>query len=91
MNRLHTAAVATAVLTVFVGNLAHAQMLEALTRPQPGRSMRVTSGNSLDNSDSQPFAIGECKTIALLRGPGKIAHIWEFSDRKQWQAPEGAT
>jgi len=38
--------------------------------------MRASSGNAVDNSDSDKFAIGESKTIAVLDGPGKIAHIW---------------
>ncbi len=53
-----------------------AQSLESITRPQQGRSMRASSGNALDNEDSAQFAIGECKTIAQLTGPGKIVHIW---------------
>jgi hypothetical protein len=53
-----------------------AQILDAITRAQPGRSMRASSGNPFDNADSEKFAIGETKTIASLRGPGKIAHIW---------------
>lgn len=65
----------TVVLSVAVGR-TNAQTLEAITHPQHGRSMRVTSGNAQDNADSDKFAMGESKTIALLDGPGKIAHIW---------------
>jgi len=53
-----------------------AQTLDSITHPQAGRSYRASSGNPVDNEDSAKFAIGECKTIAHLRGPGKIAHIW---------------
>ncbi len=53
-----------------------AQSLDWLTRPQAGRSMRASSGNSVDNSDSARFAPGECLTIAHFTGPGKIAHMW---------------
>ena len=53
-----------------------AQSLESLTRHQPGRSMRASSGNAVDNSDSEKFAAGETKTIAQLEGSGKIVHIW---------------
>ncbi len=52
------------------------QSLDAITRPQRGRSMRASSGNPSNNSDSAKFAIGQTRTIALLEGPGKIAHIW---------------
>lgn len=55
---------------------ATAQMLDSLTQPQAGRSMRSSSGNSIDNSDSAKFAPGECQTIAHFQGPGKIAHMW---------------
>ncbi len=53
-----------------------AQSLQAITRPLAGRSMRVSSGNEVDNSDSAKFAIGECKTIAELDGPGVVQHLW---------------
>ncbi len=53
-----------------------AQTLESITRPQAGRSMRASSGNPVDNADSQKFAMGECRTIGHLVGPGKITHIW---------------
>ena len=55
---------------------ASAQMLDALTQPQAGRSMRASSGNSVDNSDSAKFGPGECLRIAHFKGPGKIAHMW---------------
>ncbi len=56
--------------------LLAAQTLESITQPQKGRSMRATSGNPYNNSDSMKFEIGETKTIGLLEGPGKITHIW---------------
>lgn len=52
------------------------QSLENLTKAQKGRSMRASSGNLIDNSDSEKFEPGETKTIAHLKGPGKITHIW---------------
>ncbi|MBN1123397.1 MAG: DUF2961 domain-containing protein [Sedimentisphaerales bacterium] len=65
---------------VFFGMIAVSegfpQSLESITLPQSGRSMRASSGNPFDNADSEKFSIGESKTIALLKGPGKIAHIW---------------
>ena len=59
-----------------VAPMLEAQTLESVTKPQKGRSMRATSGNPFDNSDSMDFGIGETKTIADLEGPGKITHIW---------------
>jgi len=38
--------------------------------------MRASSGNPANNADSARFAIGETRTLAHLKGPGKIAHIW---------------
>ena len=64
----------TLLISVEVRGLA--QTLESLTRPQAGRSMRASSGNRMDNSDSAKLAMGECKTIAVLKGPGEIRHIW---------------
>jgi len=55
---------------------AFSQSLDAITRPLRGQSMRATSGNLTNNSDSAKFAIGETKTIAHLKGPGQINHIW---------------
>lgn len=53
-----------------------AQTLESIIQPQEGCSMRASSGNPFNNSDSAKFDIGETKTIAELEGPGKITHIW---------------
>ena len=75
MSSRKTICLATILLAI-VGSQAEAQTLEAISRPQAGRSMRASSGNAVDNSDSDKFAIGESKTIAVLHGPGKIAHIW---------------
>ena len=63
-------------LTTALAMPAYAQSLDAITKPQQGRSMRASSGNARDNTDLERFAIGETKTIAHLQGPGKIAHIW---------------
>lgn len=54
----------------------YSQTLSDLTEPQEGKSMRASSGNPFNNSDSAKFKVGETKTIAVLKGPGKITHIW---------------
>ena len=64
------------LITVCLIAEGNAQTLEAITQRQKGRSMRASSGNPVDNADSEKFAIGEKKTIAHLEGPGKIQHIW---------------
>jgi|Deesub1362A_J573_1020465.scaffolds.fasta_scaffold00116_63 hypothetical protein len=59
------------------GHFLSAQnLLESLTKPQSGRTMRATTGNPVDNSDSLKIGIGETKVVALLPGPGEIKHIW---------------
>ena len=68
--------VSTVLLSLLLTSAALAQTLEAITRPHQGRSMRATSGNAENNSDSAKFDVGETKTIAHLKGPGKIQHIW---------------
>jgi len=60
----------------FLASPIGSQSLDKLTKAQKGKSMRASSGNLIDNSDSAKFAPGETKTIALLKGPGKINHIW---------------
>jgi len=67
---------AALLLLALVCIQGYSQSLDAITRPQAGRSMRASSGNAVDNSDSTKFATGETKTIALLKGSGKINHIW---------------
>ena len=52
------------------------QSLDSIALPQEGRSLRATSGNALDNDDSAELGRGEPRTIAHLRGPGRINHIW---------------
>jgi hypothetical protein len=58
------------------GSLCFSQTLDSITRPQSGKSMRASSGNPIDNADSEHFDIGQTKTIAHLEGPGEITHIW---------------
>jgi hypothetical protein len=63
-----------------------AQTLESITKPQDGKSMRVSSGNPFNNDDSEGFGKGETKTIADIEGPGRIVHIWlvPFSMNIRW-------
>jgi len=56
--------------------LSAQSILETLTKPLSGRSMRATTGNPFDNSDSLKIGKGETKVVALLPGPGEIKHIW---------------
>ncbi|MBN2475292.1 MAG: DUF2961 domain-containing protein [Pirellulales bacterium] len=74
--RKSTIAPAVMILTAALCNVGLCQTLESLTQPQEGRSMRASSGNAADNSDSEKFDVGQRKKIAHLTGPGKIAHMW---------------
>ena len=66
--------------------LLTAQTLESITQPQKGRSMRATSGNPYNNSDSMKFDIGETKTIADLEGSERVAstHLLEAVAYRTW-------
>ncbi len=65
-------------LALFFGCYSHGltQSLENLKSEQTGRSMRISSGNPFDNSDSEKLKPGETKIIAEMEGPGEIKHIW---------------
>lgn len=63
------------------------QSLTALTFPQEGRSMRATSGNTVDNNDEISLAKGETKTLGLLEGPGKITHFWLIGSSQDIRFP----
>jgi hypothetical protein len=57
-------------------NSIQPQTLTDLARPQEGRSMRASSGNPVDNNDAINLKAGETRTIAVLKGPGKVTHMW---------------
>jgi hypothetical protein len=56
-------------------SLLSGQDLNDLMRAQPGLSARASTGKLDENGDSIRLEKGESRTI-VLRGPGKIAHIW---------------
>ncbi len=64
------------VLGIYEGTICYSQSLDSISKPQSGRSMRTSSGNSTNNEDSIKLAPGETKVIAQLKGAGKITHIW---------------
>jgi len=55
---------------------SHAQTMESIKKPLRGQTMRATSGNPINNSDSWRFKPGETRVIANLKGPGEIRHMW---------------
>lgn len=60
-----------------VGALA-ADLLDDLTRPNPGVSQRASSGlyDPESNLDAHHVRPGENLLLADLRGPGEIRHLW---------------
>lgn len=57
---------------------AHADVLDAVTRQQPGQTRRFSSGlfDPESNQDAYHLAPGQRFTAAELEGPGEIRHIW---------------
>ncbi|HRZ93295.1 MAG TPA: hypothetical protein P5022_10345, partial [Candidatus Paceibacterota bacterium] len=55
-----------------------ADILDAVTRPQPGMTRRFSSGlfDPESNADAYHLAPGQQFTAADLDGPGEIRHIW---------------
>jgi hypothetical protein len=64
-----------------------AQSLKSLIHAQEGRSLRASSGNRLENQDAVRLEKGESKTIAVLEGPGNIAHIWLIANSRNIRYP----
>ncbi|MEN6560011.1 MAG: glycoside hydrolase family 172 protein [Acidobacteriota bacterium] len=67
--------IATAALAAVLAAALAAQDLNDLMKPQPGRSMRASTGDLTENEDAIHLDKGESRTI-ILQGPGKIEHIW---------------
>jgi hypothetical protein len=66
-----------------MGSPSWAQSLEALARPQAGRSMRATSTQRDDdgsfahgNRDNSRVKPGETKRLLEADGPGTVTHLW---------------
>ncbi len=74
--RTHPILPGLVALLLATGTQAAAQTLEAISQPQEGVSKRASSGNLENNEDSAKFAMGQCRTLAELTGPGKITHMW---------------
>ncbi len=64
-----------------------AQSLKSLIHAREGRSYRASSGSRLENQDAIRLDKGESKTIALLAGPGNIAHIWLIANSRNIRYP----
>jgi hypothetical protein len=80
---LAAAVLAFAALAAALG----AQDLNDLMKPLPGRSMRASTGNLGANADAIRLEKGESRTVAVLAGPGKIAHIWFIANSMDIRYP----
>ncbi|HET6202407.1 MAG TPA: glycoside hydrolase family 172 protein [Planctomycetota bacterium] len=73
--------------------LAQDSFLDPLTRLGEGRSRRVSSASPdpESNRDNLRVAPGETRTLAELKGPGVIRHVWlTFPEaRPSWLAEKG--
>ena len=67
-----------AVLVVLAGATAAADVLDEITRQQPGVTKRHSSGlfDPESNADAYHLAASQRITVAELEGPGEIRHIW---------------
>lgn len=76
-----------AALTAGLAPCLAAQDLNDLMRAQEGRSMRASTGKFAENGDAIRLEKGESRTIAVLPGPGKIAHIWFIANSMDIRYP----
>jgi hypothetical protein len=67
-------------LLILASSSVKPSVIEDLAKPRDYESCRVSSydrwGGNGDGSQGNPVKIGEVRTIADIRGPGEIAHIW---------------
>jgi hypothetical protein len=66
---------------------AAGQDLKDLMHAQEGTSARASTGKLGANGDSIRLEKGESRTVALLNGPGKIAHIWLIANSMDIRYP----
>jgi hypothetical protein len=66
---------------------AAGQDLKDLMRAQEGISARASTGKLAENGDSIRLEKGESRTVAVLKGPGKIAHIWFIANSMDIRYP----
>jgi len=68
-------------------SLRAGQDLNDLMRAREGTSARVSTGKFAENGDAIRLEKGESRTIAILQGPGKIAHIWLIANSMDIRYP----
>jgi len=66
---------------------AGGQDLNDLMRAQQGVSARASTSKLAENGDSIRLEKGESRTVAVLQGPGKIAHIWLIANSMDIRYP----
>ncbi len=85
---LRNALIGLAVLAAGANPLLPAgQDLKDLMRAQEGISARASTGKLGENGDSIRLERGESRTVAVLKGPGKIAHIWLIANSMDIRYP----
>ncbi len=87
-SKLKPAVLAAAVLAAALSALpAAGQDLNDLMRAQEGTSARASTSKPAANGDSIRLEKGESRTVAVLKGPGKIAHIWLIANSMDIRYP----
>ncbi|MDP2914864.1 MAG: DUF2961 domain-containing protein [Candidatus Aminicenantes bacterium] len=66
---------------------AAGQDLNDLMRAREGISARASTSKLTENGDSIRLEKGESRTVAVLKGPGKIAHIWLIANSMDIRYP----
>lgn len=77
---LRRSVVSVVLLGLFVCGYASANILDGIAGAKTYRSGRISSydkgGGNADGGQGNPLKPGQMRTIAEIKGPGQIAHIW---------------
>lgn len=87
MRRVARRALVAGLLTAGLVAAAAAQDLDNLMRAKEGISQRASTGKLAANGDAIRLEKGESRTVAVLSGPGRIAHIWLIASSQDIRYP----
>ncbi len=88
MRRLAASLCAALLLAAAASVLpASGQELYDLMKAKEGTSQRASTGKLAANGDAIRLEKGESRTVAVLQGPGHIAHIWFIASSQDIRYP----